>query len=165
LPDYGTSPITFCFESLANPFFEKDLAGNSVGSILKSEFNGGRYLKRSCLMPTGDSLYSLSDIRRILSLCGGSCSESQSHVTLNHSSGQMITISSQRSIRRIGIPSSVTIISWNDVYSCSSLTEVIFASDCHVKEIGGFGFCTSLCRIVIPSSVEIISRGGFCSCS
>jgi hypothetical protein len=34
-----------------------------------------------------------------------------------------------------------------------------------VKEIGGFGSCTSLCRIVIPSSVEIISQLGFYSCS
>jgi hypothetical protein len=75
----------------------------------------------------------------------------------------MNTISSQRSMRRIDIPSSVEIIYPDGFTSCSSLREAIFASDCHVKEIGGFCSCTSLCRIAIPSSVEIISRYGFSS--
>jgi hypothetical protein len=99
-------------------------------------------------MPTGDSMNSLIDIRRILSLCGGSRSGSRSCVTLGHSS-------------RIELPSSVEIISQSGFHSCSSLTEVVFVSDCHVKEIGGFDSCTSLCQIEIPSPVEIISLRGF----
>jgi hypothetical protein len=34
-----------------------------------------------------------------------------------------------------------------------------------LREIGGFGECTSLCRIEIPSSVETILENGFCGCT
>jgi hypothetical protein len=36
------------------------------------------------------------------------------------------------------------------------LNRVSFASDSQVKQIDGFGNCTSVCRIEFPSSVEII---------
>jgi hypothetical protein len=75
-------------------------------------------------MPTGDSINSLSDIHRILSLCGGSRSGSRSRVTLEDSSGQMNVISSRGSVNRIEIPSSIEIISLDKFYSCSSLTEI-----------------------------------------
>jgi hypothetical protein len=73
-------------------------------------------------MSIGDLINSLSDIRQTLSLCRGSHSGSQSHVTLDDSSGQMNPISSRGSIRRIEIPSPVEIISWSNLSSCSSLT-------------------------------------------
>jgi hypothetical protein len=145
-PDYGTARITFCFESWANQFFDMDLS--AVGSMLQCELEGGRYLRRSFLMPTGDSINSLTDIRRILSLCGGSRSGSRSCVTLDHSN-------------RIEIPSYVEIIYRGSFASCSSLAEVSFGSDCHVKEIGGFSVCSSLRRIEIPPSVEVISVAAF----
>jgi hypothetical protein len=71
-------------------------------------------------------------------------SESQLHVTHDHSSAQMNGISSRGSVNRIELPSSVEVISSDELYSCSSLTEVIFGSDCHVKEIRGFSRCRSL---------------------
>jgi hypothetical protein len=40
----------------------------------------------------------------------------------------------------------------------------MFSSDIHLREISGFGNCTSLCRIEIPSSVEVIRKYGFTSC-
>jgi hypothetical protein len=45
------------------------------------------------------------------------------------------------------------------------LTEVDFASDGCLKEIGGFGYCRSLHRPGIPASVEVISRSAFFKCS
>jgi hypothetical protein len=158
LVDCGTTPIAFCFESWATLFFDMDFS--AIRSLLKCELDGGRYL-----MPTGNSINSLTNIRRILSLCGSSRSGSQSHFPLDHSSGQMNGISSRGSVSRIEIPSFVEMISSDGFYFCSSLTEIIFGSDCHVKEIDGFRSCTSLRRITIPSSVEIISSGGFFCCS
>jgi hypothetical protein len=44
------------------------------------------------------------------------------------------------------------------------LNEIVFSSDSHLKNISGFGECTSLCRIEIPSSVEAIWDKGFSGC-
>jgi hypothetical protein len=47
---------------------------------------------------------------------------------------------------------------------CRLLNEVIFAPDCHLKQIDGFRECISLSRIEIPSLVEVISEYGFWEC-
>jgi hypothetical protein len=44
---------------------------------------------------------------------------------------------------------------------CSSLTEVIFASNSQLRVIDGFENCTSLRQIGIPRLVEKIDIGGF----
>jgi hypothetical protein len=63
------------------------------------------------------------------------------------------------------IDDSVEIISRTDFQSCSSLNEVIFSSNCHLREIDGFQKCISLCRIEIPASVELIGDLGFFQCT
>jgi hypothetical protein len=60
--------------------------------------------------------------------------------------------------------SSVELIGSFGFYGCTSLNEVIFSSDSHLREIYGFGGYTSLCRIEIPSSVERIRYSGFIGC-
>jgi hypothetical protein len=45
------------------------------------------------------------------------------------------------------------------------LNEIIFSSDSHLREISGFGQCTSLCRLEIPSSVVTIGLNGFSGCT
>jgi hypothetical protein len=49
-------------------------------------------------------------------------------------------------------------------YGCTSLNEIVFSSNSHLRDIYGFRECTSLCRIEIPSSVEVIGEYGFKSC-
>jgi hypothetical protein len=44
------------------------------------------------------------------------------------------------------------------------LSEIIFSSESHLREISGFEQCTSLHRIEIPSSVEVITLTVFFSC-
>jgi hypothetical protein len=68
------------------------------------------------------------------------------------------------SLRRIAIPSSVETIKSNGFFGCTSLSEITFSSDSHLKRISGFGQCTSLRRIEIPSSVETIDPSGFLKC-
>jgi hypothetical protein len=102
---------------------------------------------------------SMSALRLILRRAGGSHSAAQSY----HS--QEAKDSSQsRPIRRIMISSSLEMITRTHAYQCTSLTEVIFQRDCHLKVIDGFRECTSLCRIEIPSSVELIREDGFSGC-
>jgi hypothetical protein len=47
---------------------------------------------------------------------------------------------------------------------CTSLKEIVFSSESHLKEISGFTGCTSLARIEFPSSVEVIGEYGFEGC-
>jgi hypothetical protein len=67
-------------------------------------------------------------------------------------------------IYRIEIPSSVEIISTHGFCSCSSVTEVLAESECHVRDIGRFFECRSLWRIEIVQSVEVISAMAFSEC-
>jgi hypothetical protein len=57
------------------------------------------------------------------------------------------------------------IIGRHDFYWFKSVHEVIFPSQCNVKEIGGFREWISLPRIEIPSSVEAILAYGCLSCT
>jgi hypothetical protein len=41
---------------------------------------------------------------------------------------------------------------------CSGVTEGIFATNAHLKQLYGFGKCASLRRLEIPASVEKLSR-------
>jgi hypothetical protein len=66
---------------------------------------------------------------------------------------------------RIELPSSIEVIGSDSFGGCSSLNELIFASDSHLREIGGFRECISLCRIEFPSSVEVIGSSGFRGCT
>jgi hypothetical protein len=45
------------------------------------------------------------------------------------------------------------------------LNEIVFSPDSYLREIYGFGDCTSLCRVEIPSSVETIGPDGFGGCT
>jgi hypothetical protein len=75
------------------------------------------------------------------------------------------------SLCRIEIPSSVERIGSNGIiggggfHGCTSLNEIVFSSDSHLREIYRFRGCTSLCRIEIPSSVEMIASEGFHGCT
>jgi ERCC4-type nuclease len=65
------------------------------------------------------------------------------------------------SLSRIEILSSVETIGTFDFFGCSSLNDIVFSSDSHLRVIDEFCECTSLCRIEIPSSVEVVSENGF----
>jgi hypothetical protein len=74
------------------------------------------------------------------------------------------------SLCRIDIPSSVEIIGYcslrvSGFWGCTSLNDIRFSSDSHLRDIDGFGECTSLCRIEIPSSVEVFPWYGFSGCT
>jgi hypothetical protein len=62
------------------------------------------------------------------------------------------------------VPSLVEVIGKHGFFGCTSLSEVIFSSDSHLREISGFQLCSSLYQIEIPSSVEVIGYCGFFSC-
>jgi hypothetical protein len=69
------------------------------------------------------------------------------------------------SLLRIEIPSSVEVIGYGGFLGCTSLEDILFSADSHVKEMYGFCGCTSLLWIEIPSSVEVIGYGGFLGCT
>jgi hypothetical protein len=69
------------------------------------------------------------------------------------------------SLSRIEIPRSIKLIADKCFSNFQSLSEVIFASDSQLRELGGFCECTSLCRIDIPSSVEKITHNAFYKCT
>jgi hypothetical protein len=48
---------------------------------------------------------------------------------------------------------------------CSSLSEIVFIPNSHIKKIAGFSNCFSLSRIEIPAPVEIIAQPAFSHCS
>jgi hypothetical protein len=138
-----------------------------------------------------DSIMSeMDEIRRLLSLSGGSKNESTEVVEIedsveivrtenfqNCSSLKAVLFSSGSQLRdifgfcrctslcRIEIPSSVERIGFNGFTHCTSLKEIIFSSDSHLREISGFQGCTSISRIEIPSSVERIGFNGFMNCT
>jgi hypothetical protein len=64
---------------------------------------------------------------------------------------------------RIEIPSSVEIIVQMAFVGCASLNELLFSSNCNLKEIDGFQECAARWRI--PTSVKIICHGGFSGCT
>jgi hypothetical protein len=94
----------------------------------------------------------IDEIRQLLRLSGGSSFEGSSSAPGS---------TSKDGIR---IDDSVSIIGPDDFMHRESLTEVIFSSSDHLREINGFCECRSLCRIEIPSSVEAIGTDGFYGC-
>jgi hypothetical protein len=62
---------------------------------------------------------------------------------------------------RIEIPASVELIYALAFWNCTSLREVIFPSDSHLKILGGFRCCRQLFKIEIPASVEVIEDKAF----
>jgi hypothetical protein len=63
--------------------------------------------------------------------------------------------SSRETVGRTEIPSSIEIISLSSFHSHSSLSEVIFASNCRLKEIRRLSGCRSLRRIQNLPSLEV----------
>jgi hypothetical protein len=95
----------------------------------------------------------MDEIRQVLTLSGGSRSESCS------------TLPGISSNHVVEIDGFVQLIGKNDFNCCSSLETVIFSSESQLREIDGFQHCTSLCRIEIPPSVETIKKSGFHGCT
>jgi hypothetical protein len=95
-------------------------------------------------------------IFEILRLCGGSRSTRRSKVN---------SAASHSSDCRIEIASHVKVINADDFEGNEEVIEFVFASDSHLREIGGFRKCTSLCRIELPSSVEVIASSAFNGCT
>jgi hypothetical protein len=56
--------------------------------------------------------------------------------------------------QRTEIPSCGMKIGLDGFIGCTSLTEIVFSSDSHLREIFGFEQSSSLCRIEIPLSVK-----------
>jgi hypothetical protein len=74
------------------------------------------------------------------------------------------------SLYRIEIPSLVERIGHyadrqTGFWGCTSLNEIHFSFDSHLRAIDGFGGCTSLCQIELPSSVTVIGGYGFHGCT
>jgi hypothetical protein len=65
----------------------------------------------------------------------------------------------------IAIPSPVDLITANAFHGCTQLKEVIFEANSRLREIAGFGFCTSLCRMVLPTSLQSIRDWAFHGCA
>jgi hypothetical protein len=80
-------------------------------------------------------------------------------------SGGSQTSSGMKSNTSCEIADSVESLDCNAFFKWKSLTKVIFTSPSHLREVSGFGDCTSLCRIEIPSSVEKIGDCGFYCCT
>jgi hypothetical protein len=69
-------------------------------------------------------------------------------------------------VQSIRIGAYVEILGGMCFHECSSLKEVIFAADSHLREIRGGTFCESgIVRIELPSSVEILGENCFWKCS
>jgi hypothetical protein len=68
-------------------------------------------------------------------------------------------------ITAIYIPASVTTISSNTFWQCTSLATVTFAEGSQLQTIQGFTECSSLTAITIPASVTSIGNRAFSQCT
>jgi hypothetical protein len=159
-----------------SPCFRIGTAGVDSDVFLKLYDPGGHFdslLELQILIESGDrgsdSLFVLteqdgeendeflstdaSDFRGILQLSGGSRCACGSTFFRNVSATS------------IEICSCVSDIDGYPFRDITSLTQILFESQSHVKRINGFHRCTSLCRIDLPSSVESIGMDGFFACA
>jgi hypothetical protein len=96
---------------------------------------------------------------------GGSRHGSQGWSEMSRAETQMKESTGLASDHQVQIHASTKCTQQDYFYRNTSLTDIVFASDYHLKEIDGFYQCTSLPRIERPCSVEIIHDNGFCGCT
>jgi hypothetical protein len=75
--------------------------------------------------------------------------------------------SSCRSLEKVTVPKSVTLIDKNAFYSCLLLNSFTFEEGSQLETIGSsaFVFCTTLESIILPEKVRLIGERAFSNCS
>jgi hypothetical protein len=133
-------------------------------SILKRDHQGQRGVMGDCGSMGECLVNSGSSYRLVLKRGGGSRGGSRTGLAISRDRRGMSDSTASWSDDRVIIASTVECITRDAFFGSTSLREILFASDCHLKQIDGFRECTSLCRIEIPSSVKIITQYGFYEC-
>jgi hypothetical protein len=133
-------------------------------SILKSDHQGQRGVMGYCVSTDECWVNSASSYRLIPKRGGGSRGGLQTGFPISSDSNEMSDFTESESDHRVTITSTVECMTGDAFFRSTWLREILFASDCHLKQIDGFQGWTSLCRIEIPSSVEIITEDDFPEC-